>query len=334
MQFQSIAVLRLSSLGDVLLTTPLINALRKQFPQAKIDFFTRSQFADVYRYNPGINNLYLLERTDESAQAFSAALQTGKYDAVLDLQSNLRSRKLTALLPAKVFRFDKLRIKKLLLVHLKKDSFPANYHISERYADSMPGLTLSSRVPELFLPPGITAPASVNKKTVALCPGAKHYSKRYPAEKFIRLAAELQSEGYSVCCIGGTMDSQVCSQICSEVKGVINLCNNNNLFETAVALKACGAAVTNDSALLHIAQAVGTPVVGIFGSTVAQFGFFPVAENSLMLEMNSLSCRPCTHTGRSDCPQGHLRCLNDIQPRTILNSVTALLQSFESQETI
>ncbi|MEJ2105486.1 MAG: glycosyltransferase family 9 protein, partial [Ignavibacteriaceae bacterium] len=160
-------------------------------------------------------------------------------------------------------------------------------------------------------------------KYIGLCPGAKHFTKRWPKEYFIELGKKLESSGYSIVLFGGEEEIQICNEIKNELNAAINLCNTS-LNQTAANMKMCAAIYTNDSGLMHLASAVGVPVIPFFGSTVKEFGFFPYKAKSIVLENENLSCRPCTHIGRNACPKTHFKCMLEIKPGLAYDTLTKL----------
>lgn len=319
-----ILIIRLSSLGDVLLTTPVIRALKKQYPEASIDFFVREEYADVVKFNPNLNVVYVLPRSEKS-KFLIKILKENNYDFVVDLQNNIRSRLIINSLTKLTYSFKKPTWDKYLLVKFKVNRFKEIKSITERYCESVPGLTLDNNGLELHFPQTAGTELLRDKNYIGLCPGSKHFTKRWPVEYFIELGNDLINKGYELLIFGGRDDKQICDKISTRVKGSINLCNDNDLFKTATDIKNCKLVVSNDSGLMHVAAAVGIPVVALFGSSVREFGFSPYGVPNLILENNSLSCRPCSHVGRNNCPKKHFRCMKDITPRIVSENVIKFL---------
>jgi len=161
---------------------------------------------------------------------------------------------------------------------------------------------------------------------VVLCPGAKHATKQWLPERFIEVAKKLIAEKkYTICLAGGREEMQLCEDIKKAVgHGVINLAGSLSLLQSAALLKMAKLCVVNDSGLMHLAQSQKTPVLAIFGSTTKELGFFPLKENSVVVEY-PISCRPCSHIGREKCPKGHFKCMNEIQIEDVMEGVGKLL---------
>lgn len=320
---KKILLVRFSSLGDVLLTTPVIRALKNKYNEATIDFVVKSQFKDVYSNNPGIDHLLIYDKSE--AINLKAKLRAKKYDLVIDLQNNWRSRSLTRRLNTEIIRFNKPTLKKLLLVLLKINLLKEKKSIVERYAEAIPGLKLDGPGLELNIPPEIKPTLEYGKLYIGICPGAKHFTKRWPAEYYIKLGNELSAQGIQIAVFGGSSEKALCELIASKIDGCINLQNNDDLYQLAADMKMCKLIISNDSGLMHITSAIKVPVVAIFGSTVQEFGFAPYMVKNLILENNFISCRPCSHIGRSGCPKKHFKCMYDLTPQIVLDHINKLL---------
>ncbi|MCU7493679.1 MAG: glycosyltransferase family 9 protein [Ignavibacteria bacterium] len=320
---ENILIIRLSSLGDILLTTPLLRSLKRLYPEKKIDFLIRNEYADILKFNPYVNDVLLYKRDDN--KALFKLLKEKKYDAVIDLQNNLRSRKVVKALQAPAFRFEKRSFDKFLLVKFKINRLKNLPQIPVRYAFSIPGFELDDKGLDLFLPENVSLDLKAQDNYVALCPGSRHFTKMWPPEYFTALGKLLKNEGFNVVLLGGRSDREICRRLSETIPGSLDMSNDDDLFQTAALMKQCRMVVCNDSGLMHIACAAGAPVLAIFGSTVKEFGFTPYKNKNLILENNSLSCRPCSHIGREKCPLGHFKCMLEITPEAVLDNVKRIL---------
>ena len=317
-------IIRLSSLGDILLTTPVIRALKIKFPSAKIDFLLREEYEDTLKYNSNLNNKILLKR-DYDVDELVRELKENNYDMVIDLQNNGRSRAITKKIGVKSLKYKKNNWQKFLLVKFNLQSNSKPRLVPERYANAIPGLQLDNKGLDLFLPDNLTKSLVDEYKYIGLCPGSRHFTKKYPEEYFVELGKTILDSGRQVVLFGGSDDLEVNDRLHSNLTGSINLSNNNDLLQTANDMKFCEAIICNDSGLMHTATAVGVPVVAIFGSTVTDFGFAPYNNPNLILENKLLNCRPCSHIGRSNCPKHHFKCMKEIYPHLVFESLTKLL---------
>jgi heptosyltransferase-2 len=311
---EKILVVRLSSLGDIILTTPVIRALKNQFPESEIDFLLRKNFRDVYENNPYINNLFYFEEIGDN-------FFEQNYDWVVDLQNNLRSKKIREKFDAEIFTYKKPSVKKFLLVNFKINKLRPVKSIPQRYAESVPNLELDESGLELFIPENILPQLENNGKYIGFCPGSRHFTKMWLPEYFVELGKLLSDAGFTIVLFGGKDDKNICAEISEQIPSSINLCNDNNLLQTAKDMTLCDAVVCNDSGLMHAAAAVQTPVAALFGSTVKEFGFAPYGVKNLILENNSLSCRPCSHIGKAKCPKGHFNCMKSLTPELVFEEL-------------
>jgi heptosyltransferase-2 len=196
--------------------------------------------------------------------------------------------------------------------------------IPQMYAEAA-DVQLDGNGLDLFIPDNIEPQIEKGKSYIGLCPGSKHFTKCWSQEYFIDLGNSLMSKGLDVAVIGGKDDINVCANVSDQIKGSINLCNENNLFQTAANIKQCKAVVCNDSGLMHATSAVGIPIIAIFGSTVKEFGFVPYHVRNLILENKSLSCRPCSHIGLPECPRKHFKCMKEISPNSVLENLLQVI---------
>lgn len=320
----NLLILRLSSLGDILLTTPFIRSVKEQYPSLNIDFLLRQQYADTLKFNPHLRNLLTLaENYDEMRDRVSA----GGYDLVIDLQNNLRSLKLTSKAGTKVVRFNKHDLEKFLLVKFKINKMKNLPQIPERYSEPIPNFKMDGKGLEIFLPKDIKSKLKKDGNYIALAPGSRHFTKMWPEYYYIYLCKMLLVNDFKVVLLGGKSDMEICGEISKLLPGTINLCNDDNILQTVADMKKCRAVVCNDSGMMHAACAAGIPVLAFFGSTVKDFGFAPYMNKNLILENNSLSCRPCSHIGRSECPKSHFDCMKEITPQTAFKNINLLLNS-------
>ena len=316
---KKILIIRLSSLGDIILTTPVIRALKKQYPEVKIDFLLRKSYAEVLKYNQCINELFFFEDYP-GVNNLIDIYKNKNYDFVVDLQNNFRSREVTSNLNIHKFAYHKSNIKKFLLVNFKINLLKIYKTIPAMYAEAITDLTLDEKGLELFIPNSIT-PKLEGENIIGFCPGSMHYTKMWLEEYFIELGNKLAADGYQIVLFGGKNDIDVCSEISGKIRGALNFANKNELLQTAADMKMCRLVVCNDSGMMHTATAVGIPVAALFGSTVKEFGFVPYKSPNLILENILLSCRPCSHIGREKCPKEHFKCMRLLTPDYVYKQI-------------
>ena len=324
----NLLVIRLSSLGDILLTTPLVRSIKKQYPQISISFMLKEQYKNLLKYNPNLSEVYLYKKEFNTQKNIQLnGLKSKKFDLIIDLQNNFRSNALSLKLGAPVKRFKKKNFYKLLLVYLKINRLRNEPPIPERYSRVLKNFELDEEGLDLFMPDAISSKLSDDKKYVGFAPGSRHFTKMWPKKYFTDLGNFLGKSGITVVLFGGKDDMETCRVISDEISGSINLCNNDDIFETAVNMKKCSALLCNDSGMMHVSCALKIPVIAIFGSTVEEFGFAPYKNKNIILENGNLSCRPCSHIGKEACPKKHFKCMTEITPLIAFNKLKLLLES-------
>ena len=345
-----ILIIRFSSIGDIVLTSPVTRFLRERFPGAQIDFLTKKKYGELLRWNTPLSNIILFDDGDDLRALRRRIRETG-YDLIVDLHNNLRSiylRTFSGARKVKVFR--KHAVKRWLLVQFKHNLFRRVRTVAERYADTVRTYGDLNVVVELPLPDDVVHTAtglihsgkfSAKDRLVGFAPSAKHFTKRWPLDKFVKLGAALSSEErVKIVLFGSQEEAEYCSDLAHLINsGAASHCAESfagklSLSETAAAAGLCSLFVSNDTGLMHMAAARGAPVVAIFGSTVREFGFFPQGERSVVVENRGLECRPCSHVGRSECPKRHFRCMNDITVDSVLADARRLLRESTHTDTM
>jgi lipopolysaccharide heptosyltransferase II len=324
-KFKKILIIRLSSLGDILLTTPFIRSIKNQFPNLEIDFVIRAQYSDVLKLNPYVNKVFTFSRIENDNFGIIKEIKNSEYDLVIDLQNNLRSNKLVSMLKTQSVSFSKNSLNKFLLVNFKINKLKYAPQIPVRYSQTISDFKLDEKGLDLFTDKTPSVKLVQKGNIIGFCPGARHFTKRWPKEYFIELGKKLTAYGYSIVLFGGKIDIEICAAVANEIPGAINLSNNDDILQTAADMELCKAIICNDSGLMHAASAVGTKVVTIFGSSVKEFGFTPYICTNLILENKLLNCRPCSHIGRSKCPKKHFDCMQLIKPQFVFEKVISFI---------
>lgn len=325
-------VIRFSSIGDIVLSTPLLRVLRKRFPLSQIDYVTRREYAELVRSNPNLTFVYEFDASQGFAglRALKHKIKQEGYQLIVDIHDSLRSKYLRSFRgPEYVLTFDKRVVERTMLVQLKRNLYREVVSVADRYIEPLKqfGIEPDGRGPELHVPDEIlfgvnamVAPLKLHRfeRVVGVCPGSRHATKRWPAERYAELAVRLaRSQQAALLIFGGVADGEIAATIERRVAGevgrdhVANFAGKLSLLQTAAAMQYCDVVVTNDSGLMHIASAMNKKVVALFGSTVREFGFFPVGSEHVVIEQRELPCRPCSHIGRNECPEGHFRCMLD-----------------------
>jgi len=329
-------------MGDVILTTSLVRQIRNHYPKARIDFVTSKQFTEILKFNPHLSNLIEYDKQSTINEIavlkknIKQSLSGGRYDIVIDLQRNLRTKILRSGLGNKYLFVNKLRLHKLSLVYFKRPLLKQIIPIPDIYrlAASPLGIEDDGKGLELWLPddPPTYKPKktdSVNKPfKIAIAPGAFHETKRWQKEKFSELIHLLKMQyNADILLVGGVKDKTITDWIKSQINFPYEDCTeSNSIIKTAGAIDSADLLVSNDTGVVHIATARRVPVVAVFGSTVKEFGFIPYRIEHEIVE-KALYCRPCTHYGLNKCPKVHFNCMNEITVEDVLTSILNILKS-------
>jgi heptosyltransferase-2 len=324
--FRSIAVMRLSSLGDVILTLPVVRALRTAWPQARLHYWVKEEYADAVRFEPAIDHVRVLEkdaRAVEDVVSMSAELEDN--DLIVDLHGNARTRLLTLRQQAPVLRAGRYRLRRALWVHarwLRPQPVP---DARARYAEALAPVGLD--VPGTpWLEAGAEAERwadeylrawSPGAPPVALAPGALHATKRWPEAHWCALDAALAQRGLPRAVFSTAAERRGLPRLAARVDADPRarwVCEP--LPRVAALLSGCALAVSHDSGLMHAAAARGLRVVALFGSTSPVLGFAPAGPGHVVLCRNE-PCQPCTLHGRGRCPRGHFDCMTRLLPAEV-----------------
>lgn len=320
----NILIIRFSSLGDVLLTTPVVRSLKLKYPNSKVSFLVKKEFSDVYRFNPRLSNLFVFDKQASALPQLIEELKKQNFDLVIDLQNNFRSRKIARKLKTKVITYHKNTLEKFLLVNFKINMLKNAPPIPYRYAGAIENGLLDDKGLEIYT--GKEEGEYSNEVLIGLAPGSKHFTKRWPKEYFLELGKMIEESGSRVALLGGVSERELCKEICTGLKHAVDFSNNNDLFATINNLNKLNLLICNDSGLMHAACAVNVPVFTIFGSSVKEFGFTPFRNKSIIFENNMLTCRPCSHIGRESCPKKHFKCMLEIKPETVFGEIKNIVK--------
>jgi heptosyltransferase-2 len=310
-------ILRFSSIGDIVLTTPVIRCLKKQVPNCSIHYLTKDSFASILENNPYVDQVHVLNK-----HPFLKGLDLRKenFDVIIDLHHNLRTFFIKKAIGVQAFSFPKLNIEKFFLVQFKINNLP-HVHIVDRYISTVKSLGVENDEEGLdyFIPENQLVenwngfkPKEESYYTWAI--GAQHFTKRLPNHKIIEKAKDLP---HKVVLLGGKEDQEN-AQIIAEALGqkCINLCGVLSLHQSASVLAQSLQLFSNDTGLMHIAAALKIPVVSFWGNTIPAFGMTPYYGKHLVpckiVENKQIACRPCSKIGHHTCPKKHFHCMETL----------------------
>lgn len=321
-----ILLLRFSSIGDIVLTTPVVRCLKKQ-TGATIHFLTKQGFSPILEANPHIDRVFTFQR---EVTEVLGLLRRERYDWVIDLHHNLRSLRVKTVLGRPARSFHKLNLRKWLLVRLKWDLLPRR-HIVDRYLDTVRhlGVRYDGAGLDYFIPadqeidPAALLPGLEAGRYTAFVLGATHATKRLTEEQMLEIC---RHHSGPLVLLGGPAEAELGRRLAQDAgPHVINACGPFSLHQSASIIRQAGPVLTHDTGLMHIAAAYRKKIVSVWGNTVPAFGMYPFYPDGLNLnntfEINGLYCRPCSKIGYERCPQGHFRCMRDQPIEGILRSL-------------
>ncbi|HAK75966.1 MAG TPA: glycosyl transferase [Runella sp.] len=308
-----VLVIRFSSIGDIVLTTPVVRCLKTQRPDIELHYVTKASYRFLIADNPYIDKIHVLE---ESLWGLIGKLRQEKFDVVIDLHNNLRTLQLKTALGVESYSFNKLNWEKWLFVNLKVKAMP-NVHIVDRYLDAVRklGVVNDDRGLDYFIPyKDIIEPdwlPLTHHGYVAYAIGGQHETKKLPLERMIELCQKIN---YPIVLLGGKEDAENGEAIERALgkERVYNACGKCNFNQSASLVQQSKLVFSHDTGLMHVAAAFKKKVYSIWGNTVPEFGMYPYQTNFVILENRQLDCRPCSKIGNKRCPKGHFKCMNEL----------------------
>ncbi|MBL7800266.1 MAG: glycosyltransferase family 9 protein [Chitinophagales bacterium] len=327
---KKILVIRFSSIGDIVLTTPVIRCIKEQVKDVELHFITKDENRQILAENPYIDKLLFLQ---SSLWKTAQMLKRERYDYVIDLHHNQRTWLLKRMLGVKSFSFPKLNFEKWLMVNFKINQLPA-LHIVDRYFEAVKhiGVENDGKGLDFFVGKGLGEMQSIEGPYIAWAIGAKQQTKQLPVHKIIEALNSEYFPTMKVVLLGGKEDSSKADQIIAGTQhsNVVSLVGKCSLQVSASVVQSAQLVITNDTGLMHIAAAMQRPIVSLWGNTIPAFGMFPYygqtqTENRIV-QVPELDCRPCSKIGYNTCPKGHFKCMQNIAVPELIEHIKMLIQ--------
>jgi heptosyltransferase-2 len=311
-----VLIVRFSSIGDIVLTTPIVRCLKRQLKDVEIHYLTKENFKSVLDSNPYIDVLHTIKSDITEA---IPALKKENFDYVIDLHRNIRTLKLKLKLGVKSYSYNKLNWEKFLITTFKINQLPTQ-HIVDRYFETVEKLGVIND--NLGLDYFINTKDQVNIVDTlptnfingynALVVGGSYFTKQIPINKLNEICLK---SNLPLVLLGGKEDFNIAEMVFNahQLK-TINLCGKLNLNQSASMINQSVKVITSDTGLMHIAAAYKKDIISVWGNTIPEFGMGPylAGEQSQIVEVKNLSCRPCSKLGYKKCPKGHFKCMNEI----------------------
>ncbi len=322
-----ILVVQTALIGDVILITPLVEVLKKLYPEATIDVMVNWKYREVLLNNPDISNILTFAKDSPLKPLLTlgmiSRITERDYDLAVSAHRSVTTAYMLKLarIPHRIGfgqgfsrKFYNYRIpwekgirrvekNMTLLKPLTDDTFPIHAHLYPSASDKSFAETMLLKYAE--------------KKRIAIAPGSMSFTKRWPEKHYVELAKMLREKGYQLVFLGAPSEEETCREII-EKAGIdaINLAGKTSILKAAAVIAKCRMLLCNDSGLMHVANAVDTPVIAFFGPTTDELGYLPYGGKDTIFEVD-LSCRPCGKHGGDKCPRGHHRCMTDIKPEAV-----------------
>ena len=323
---KKILVIRFSSIGDIVLTTPVVRCLKNQLKDIELHVLTKKKFSNLFKKNTYVDKVF---EFDNSLKDNIKELKKENYDYIVDLQKNKRSKRVTASLRCQHSSFPKLNFKKFLLTTFKINLMP-DVHIVDRYFEAVKDLGVKNDLKGLdfFISPEnhydiSELPSAFQNGFHAFVIGGTYKTKILPAVKIVEVIKKLQEP---VVLLGGPDDVERANDVMNSVsENVVNLVGEINLEQSASLVKMAKSVLTNDTGLMHIAAAFHKNIVSVWGNTVPELGMYPYLPNEKdkchIVECKDVKCRPCSKLGFKDCPKKHFRCMMEIDTDVVVEKL-------------
>lgn len=323
-------IVRFSSIGDIILTTPIVRCLKQQVVGCKIHYVVKAEYATLVKNNPHIDKV--IEYTGDW-DIMMRELKANKYNYIIDLHHNVRSLRLKKQLNVPAYSFNKLNIQKWLLTNFKINMLPQK-HIVDRYFDAIKkfnvvndGNGLNYFIPETDEVKQSDIPSSHLFGYIGLAIGAAHATKKMPLNKLKELCSKIN---YPIILLGGKEDVTIGDELAKLDSGhIYNSCGKFNINESADLVRKAKLIITHDTGLMHIAAAFKKPIISIWGNTVPAFGMYPYYGNASaansMFQVDGLKCRPCSKIGHNKCPKKHFNCMQQQNVDAIVSAAKKMI---------
>lgn len=311
-----VLIVRFSSIGDIVLTTPFVRCLKQQVDNIEIHYLTKNNFISVIENNPYIDKIHTI---GNDLKSLISLLKQENFDLVIDLHHNVRTLRLKYFLGKKSVSFNKLNWKKFLITTFKINKLP-KHHIVDRYLETINflGVLNDNKGLDYFISSkdevdiASMLPVHYLNGYYALVIGGSYYTKQIPINKLKQIC---EKSSLPLVLLGGKEDVDVASELHKAFPTqTLNMCGKMSLNQSASIIKQSKKVITSDTGLMHIAAAYKKNIISIWGNTIPEFGMGPymAGDDSQIVEVNHLSCRPCSKLGYRKCPKGHFKCMNEI----------------------
>ncbi len=324
---KKILLIRFSSIGDLVLTTPVIRTLKKQIPDAELHFLTKKRFVNILENNPYLSKIHSFEK---DLTEVVPNLKAEKFDLIIDLHKNLRSQIVKRQLRVKSLSFNKINIEKWLYVQFKINRLP-KIHLVDRYFDALKPLGVKNDFLGLDYFEGEEnanikekLPEAFQHEYVVFALAGTYFTKKIPFEKWEEMA---RLSPLPILLLGGKTETELAEKLLKiELKQpVFNGCGHFSLNQSAACIRSANLVISGDTGLMHMAAAYQKKIVSLWGNTVPEFGMYPYMpqnkKNTIIIENKNLKCRPCSKLGYDKCPKQHFKCMMELDVSNVFRQI-------------
>ncbi len=330
LKVKKVLIIRFSSIGDIVWTTPVVRCIKQQIEGVELHFCTKKQYKSMVEANPHIDKAHYLK---EKIGPLIEELKKEKFNFIVDLHRNIRTAMIKFRLGVSSKAYDKLRVKRFLFTNFQIDFMP-NCHVVDRYFEAASPLSIKNDdkgldyfIPEKDEVEMAWLPETHQKGYVAYVIGATGWTKILPFKKMVELCDRINRP---ILLVGGKEDFEAGDKLekffnadaggpemeaglkeLGKKTVIFNGCGKFNLSQSASLVRQAQVVFGHDTGLTHIAAAFKKTIFSIWGGTVPN-NFYPYGTKFFLLENTKLDCRPCSKSGRSKCPKGHFKCMNDL----------------------
>ncbi|MBL0286927.1 MAG: glycosyltransferase family 9 protein [Bacteroidetes bacterium] len=313
---KKILIIRFSSIGDIVLCSPIVRCLKQKFPSAELCFLTKEMYKDLVIHNQNLTKVFEL---NEEIYETIAQLKLAQFDLVIDLHNSIRSRFICANLGIESVHYQKGNLHKFSLIYLKKSPF-TSFHVVDRYFEALDelGVQNDGNGLDFYIDNDIEQKliaqiGEIKNHFAVLVLGANYLTKMIPNNKLEEI---IELISIPIVLLGGKSEMNLADELSQKYLNINNQVGKTDLLESAFWIKNAQFIVTPDTGMMHIAAAFKKKIVVVWGSTVTEFGFWPYygknyENKAINFFVPNLSCRPCHRMGSEMCPKGHFKCMND-----------------------
>lgn len=318
--------IRFSSIGDIVLTFPVVTALKEKYPKSHISYLSKNTFIHLLSANKDID---LSQAYNGSLSAARKWIKDQKFDLIIDLHKNIRSISVSAMNAKKIVRFKKLNFRKKLFTSFKIDVLP-DIHIVDRYFETLKSLGLNKSITRSSFSVPINDQVELKKifdvipnRFYCIALGAKFNTKKIPYSVLVKVIDQIN---VPIALLGDSNDAQIGSKLQDAFKNktIVNCAGSYNILQSASILQQSAKLITGDTGLMHIASFFELDIISIWGNTTPKFGMSPYRKisnpNDVIIEKHQLNCRPCSKIGYDKCPKGHFKCMAH-EPAEIIKAI-------------